>query len=159
MSEFSLLERAPQPTAVVRATIPVSDIPAFLGRAYQSVVQVLEAQGIAPVGEPFAYYLGAPTTTVEMEAGFPVAAACEPSGDVVPGVLPGGTVATGVHVGPYDTMVDTYNRLMAWVADQGLVPQKGMWEVYLTDPQKQPDPSTWRTEIFWPVTAAPVLAS
>ena len=159
MSEFSLLERAPQPTAVMRATIPVSEIPAFLARAYATVVQVLGAQGIAPIGAPFAYYLGAPTTTVEMEAGFPIAAACQPSGDVVPGVLPGGTVATGTHVGPYEKMVDTYNRLTAWIAEQGLTLGNGMWEIYLTDPQQEPDPSKWRTQIYWPVTAAPVGAT
>jgi effector-binding domain-containing protein len=107
MSEFSLVERAPQPTAVIRASLLVSDIPAFLGRAYRTVMQVLASQGMTPVGEPFAYYLVAPTTTVQLEAGFPVAGSFPMKGDVVPGELPGGTVATGTHVGPYEKMVDT----------------------------------------------------
>lgn len=84
MSEFSVFEREPQPTAVVRAIIPASQIPAFLGRAYGQVMQALRVHDIAPVGPPFAYYLGMPTTTVEMEAGFPVASPCGEYGDVVP---------------------------------------------------------------------------
>ncbi len=159
MSEFSLLERPAQPTAVVRGTVPVSEIPNFLGQAYGAVMEALSSQGVTPVGEPFAYYLGVPTTTVELEAGFPIAAPCAPSGEVTPSELPGGTLAATVHVGPYDTMMETYNRLMKWIAEQGLVAGEGMWEIYLSDPAQEPDSSRWRTQIFWPVTHAPVTAS
>jgi effector-binding domain-containing protein len=158
MSEFSLIERAPQPTAVVRSTIPVTEIPKFLGHAYEAVMQAISTQGITPVGEPFAYYHGAPTTTIELEAGFPTAAPCAPLGEVVPSQLPGGSVATGVHVGPYETMVETYNQLMSWMTTQGLVPAEGMWEIYLSDPVQEPDSSKWRTRIFWPVSPASVAA-
>lgn len=159
MSEFSLLERAPQPTAVLRSTIAVSDIPKFLGRAYEAVMRELAMQGITPTGEPFAYYRGAPTATVDIEAGFPVPVPCAPGGDVLAGELPGGTIATATHVGPYETMIDTYERLTNWISAQGLVPGEVMWETYLTDPQQEPDPTMWRTQIFWPVSPAPVAAS
>lgn len=159
MSEFLLLERKPQPTAVVRATIPVAEIPAFLGRAYEQVMQALRAQGGAPVGPPFAYYLGMPTATVDMEAGFPVAIPYSESGDVVPSELPGGNIASTMHVGPYERMVDTYNALMHWIDERGLVAGQSMWEIYLSDPQQEPDSSKWRTQIFWPVTRAQVPAT
>ena len=159
MSEFSLLERAPQPTAVVRSTIAVSDILEFLGGAYAAVMRVLAIQGITPVAEPFAYYRGAPTSTVDIEAGFPIAVPCAPDGEVVPGELPGGTIATGMHIGPYDTMVDTYERLTSWITAQHLVPGEAMWETYMTDPQQEPDPTKWRTQIFWSVSPAQVAAS
>jgi effector-binding domain-containing protein len=159
VSEFSLLERAPQPTAVVRSTIAVTEIPKFLGHAYEAVMRVLASQGITPVSEPFAYYLGAPTTTVDLEAGFPVAVPCAAGGEVVPSELPGGTFATGMHVGPYETMVETYQHLTTWITAHGLVPGEAMWETYLSDPQQEPDPTKWRTQIFWPVTPASVAAS
>jgi effector-binding domain-containing protein len=159
MSEFSLVERAQQPTAVVRSTIAVTDIPKFLGHAYEAVMQVLASQGITPAGAPFAYYMGAPTTTVELEAGFPIAVACAAQGEMVPSELPGGTIASGTHFGPYETMVDTYEQLTTWIAEHGLVPGDSMWEIYLSDPQQEPDSTKWRTQIFWPVTPAPVTAS
>ena len=135
VSEFSLLERASQPTAVVRSTIAVSEIPKFLRHAYEAVMRALASQGMTPVGGPFAYYMDAPTATVELEAGFPVAAPCAPSGEVVASELPGGTIATGTHISPYETMVDTYQHLTTWVRAQGLVPGGAMWETYLSDPQ------------------------
>ena len=158
MLNFALIERAAQPTAVVRATIPVTEIPAFLGPAYGKVMQALAAQGIAAVGPPFAYYLHAPTATIEIEAGFPVATPCAPKGEVAPGELPGGSIATVTHVGPYEAMMATYEQLKTWVGAQGLTLQEGMWEVYLSDPQQQPDSSKWQTEIYWPVARVPVLA-
>jgi effector-binding domain-containing protein len=159
MSEFSLVEREPQTTAVAHATIPVAEIPTFLGHAYEAVIQALNSQGMTPVGEPFAYYLGAPTTSVELEAGFPIAAPCAPIGEVTASCLPGGSVAIGVHVGPYETMVETYNLLMSWMTAQGLVPGERMWEIYLSDPAQEPDASKWRTEIFWPVSRVPAGAT
>ena len=158
MSDFSLVERAPQPTAVVRATIPVAEIPTFLGHAYAAVIQALNSQGMTPVGEPFAYYRGAPTTTVDLEAGFPIAMPCAPLGEVTVSELPGGTVAVGVHVGPYESLVETYNLLMSWMTTQGVLPGEGMWEIYLSDPSQEPDASKWRTEIFWPVSRIPARA-
>jgi len=56
-----------------------------------------------------------------------------------------------VHVGPYDTLSSTYEALQAWIETQGRTPATAMWEVYLTDPDQEPDPSKWRTEVYWPV--------
>jgi effector-binding domain-containing protein len=48
-------------------------------------------------------------------------------------------------------MHKTYAEMHSWMARQGLTPAGHMWEVYLSDPSTEPDPSTWRTQIFWPV--------
>ena len=68
-----------------------------------------------------------------------------------PGSCRGAGRSVQSHVGPYDTMADTYTQLLAWAADNGLELATGMWEVYLSDPSAEPDPATWRTEVFWPV--------
>ena len=56
-----------------------------------------------------------------------------------------------MHVGPYDTLHQTYSDMQAWIVSQGRRPSSFMWEVYLTDPQMDPDPAKWRTEIYLPV--------
>ena len=152
MSECSLVELPTQPTAVVRATVRLEELPAFFGRAYGSVMAALEEQGLAPVGEPFAYYLGMPTESVDVEAGFPIARPIAPSGDVVASELPGGKVATVVHVGPYEALPATYDRLTAWARERSLRLADTMWEVYYSDPRQEPDSGTWRTGVYWPVT-------
>jgi effector-binding domain-containing protein len=75
----------------------------------------------------------------------------EPRGDAHRLVLPGGRAVEAVHVGPYETMTQTYETLQAWMSENDLVPGVGMWECYLSDPEAEPDPANWRTKIVWPL--------
>jgi effector-binding domain-containing protein len=65
-------------------------------------------------------------------------------------VLPAGPVAVTVHIGPYDAMEPAYAALASWVSGRGGQLAGDPWEVYFSDPEQRPDPSTWRTEIVQP---------
>jgi effector-binding domain-containing protein len=82
----------------------------------------------------------------------PVSTPVEPAGDVVPSTLPGGRAVEAVHIGPYDTMGETYGQPEQWMVGQRLVPGKVVWESYLSDPEREPDPATWRTVVHWSVS-------
>ncbi|MDH7556805.1 MAG: GyrI-like domain-containing protein [Candidatus Methanosuratincola sp.] len=86
-----------------------------------------------------------------MVIGFPTAAAVEVEGDIGPTFLPSGKAVTGFHVGPYCRIGETYKRMMDWMADRKLRPAGKMWEIYLTDPEKEKDPEGFVTQIFWTV--------
>ena len=115
----------------------------------------LAEQGIEAVGPPMVYCPSMPDEVFDVEAGVPTAVAVEPSGDLVPLVLPHGRVARGIHVGSYDTPTDTYRALHTWLSEQGESPCEQMWESYLSDPTAQSNPATWRTEVVWLLHAAP----
>lgn len=149
MSSFVITDVPSQPSAVVRGRVRADELAAFFGRAFTAVAEVLAAQGVEPTGPPFGYYPCMPGEFIDVEAGFPTADLVEASGDVVPLVLPHGRVARGLHVGPYDTLTDTYAELQAWVTEQGEQLGEQMWECYLSDPAEEPDPATWRTEVIW----------
>src|SRR5450631_67634 len=151
MAAPELVKIVQSPAAVVRDTVPVNDLSSFFGRAFGAAAAAAVGQGLELVGAPFAFYPSAPTDVVEVAAGFPVSAAIEPAGAVVPLELPGGQAATIVHVGPYDSMEKTYEQIREWMAGQGFSPADHVWEVYLSDPSTESDPSAWRTQIFWPV--------
>lgn len=152
MPEFELVTRAEQPTAVVHEKVPMKELPQFFARAYGQVFGAMQAEGLTPAGPPFALYFGMPTDTVEVEAGFPVSEKLEAQrGAVLPGTLPGGRCVHGLHLGPYETMKKTYDELWKWAGEKQLRPHAEMWESYLSDPKAEPDPTRWRTEIFWPV--------
>jgi effector-binding domain-containing protein len=150
MPTFEIAEREAQPAAVVRGNVPMDQLPDFFGSAFTAVMAELASQGVAPAGPPFGFYPSAPGDVVELCAGFPVTAAIEPAGEVEAMELPAGRVATGVHVGPYDTLEVTYRDLVAWMAQEGLAPGSAMWENYVTDPDTAP-PEEWRTEIVLPI--------
>lgn len=139
-----------QPTAVMTAELDVSDIPQWLGTAYAAAAAACEAQGRQFTGPPFARYHRLGPERFVVEAGFPIAAAISDAGDVRGSALPGGEAAIAVHVGPYETMEPTYDAVISWVRDRGGEPVGDAWEVYLSDPQQQPDPATWRTRVVQP---------
>ena len=57
---------------------------------------------------------------MDVEIGFPVASAAAGSGRVKAGTLPGGKAAVTLHAGPYTKIGEAYNRLTAFVKEQGL---------------------------------------
>lgn len=144
-----LLTLEPSTVAVLREVVPMSELTPFFDRAFHAVPAVLGRLQIAMTGPPLAVYFGTPTGTVDVAAGFPSAAAVSPDGGVTPYTLPGGRAARVLHHGSYDTLGETYRALTQWMTAQGLTPGSIMWESYLTEPSA--DPSTWVTEITWPV--------
>ena len=149
--DIELIDLADQATAVVRAEVPIADIPALMDRGLHAVMAAVAASGVAVTGPPFARYLRMPTDTVDVEVGFPGSAPVTDAGEVRAGVLPAGRAVRTVHVGPYDALPQTYAAVLSWMAERGLTPAEAMWETYLSDPSAEPDPATWRTEITWPV--------
>lgn len=147
--DVQLVEVRSQPSAVVRAArVRTEDIAGFLGGVFSEVMAVLGRQGLAPVGPPFSRYVVS-DDGFEVEAGFPTSRAIEATGRVVPGELPGGTVATTTHTGAYDRIDAAYSAATSWLADHRLVASATPWESYLDGPDV-PEP---RTEVFVPCRA------
>jgi effector-binding domain-containing protein len=78
------------------------------------------------------------------------AAGAESRGRIKPGKIPAGKAAVAVHTGPYAKLGETYDRLLAFVKEQGLETQSFTYEFYLNDPDETP-PGELETEIFFPV--------
>ncbi len=149
-TEPRLVTLEPATLAVVREKVPMKDLKAFFGRAFDATYAAAQAQGIRVVGPPLGVYYSMPTDAVDVAAGFPTAGTVKPGGGVTAANLPGGRAAQVLHRGPYDTMGQTYHRLMAWLAEQGLKPAEVMWEYYLNEPS--PDaPEATETLITWPL--------
>jgi effector-binding domain-containing protein len=142
--------RTRQQTAVVDGTLSVAEIGPWLARSYSTIAQLLARQGCAPTGPPFARYHLREDGRFAIEAGFPIDAPVDADGDMRPSSLPGGSVAETLHVGPYEDMTPGYNSLLAWVTLHGAEPVGDPWEIYLTDPEAEPDPKEWRTLIMQP---------
>jgi len=159
MIDCKVLELKPQIAAVKKGQVAFDQLPAFFSGAFQAVMAAVERQGLLVAGPPFAYYPAAPTSVVTLEAGFPTSATIESAGGVVAFELPGGKAISTVHVGPYEAMEETYTRMQHWMVGHGYEPSPGMWEIYLTDPEDEPDASRWRTRIVWPVRSPAVAPS
>lgn len=151
-TEPELVSVEPSPTAVVRGVVAMEDLPAFFDSAFSSgLPEAITTQGVGISGPAFGAYHAQPTATVDLEVGFPTDRPIDAAGNAVAGSLPGGRVARLVHEGSFDALVASWERLMAWIAEQGLTPGTPFWEVYLTEPSPDMDPADLRTELNCPV--------
>jgi effector-binding domain-containing protein len=138
-----------QPTLVVRGRACAEHIGTWLADAYRKVGDHAARTGARFAGPPFASFrpLDSELLEFEIEAGFPVAARASGAGDVASSAQPGGTAATTLHIGPYESLARAHEAVDCWVAEHGIARDTPCWEVYYSDPISEPDANRWRTEI------------
>jgi effector-binding domain-containing protein len=128
--------------------------------AFDDVIAALRERGEQPEGAPFSLYdepSPRPDGTWHVYSGFPAHERQDRSPSRAQTIeLPGGTVAVATHVGPYETIDQTYSLLLREIDARGFARRGPMWESYLTDPQREPDPARWQTEVHVPVEPAPM---
>ena len=149
--EFKTTELGEQPYLGIRATTSKEEVGQVMGPLFGEVYGYVQQSGGTPAGMPFSIYHAMEGDTMELECGMPVASPMAGTDRIKASELPGGTVATVTHMGPYDALPQTWTALVEWIGSQGLTPAGAPWEVYVTDPGAEPDQSKWRTDIFFPV--------
>ena len=151
MDEVTISQRQSLPAAVMRGSCAMSELGNRLGVMLPAVRAAIADQGIDPVAPPFLRYVAMYENALTFEAGCALAAPFITTPAVRSADLPGGEVATLWHVGPYEDLGASHDRLDAWLARHGRQTGGERWEVYWTDPGDGSDPATWRTEIVQPL--------
>jgi len=141
-----------QPTAIIRFTIPRHEIRNVVGPGYSELMAAIAAQGIAPAGPWFMHQLRMDPETFDFELGVPISDPISAAGRVTAGQLPPATVARTVYHGGYEGLGDAWAEFDAWITAEGHAPAPNLWECFITGPESNPDPATWRTELNRPLT-------
>ncbi len=150
MTEIKLVNTAERSSAAIREMVSVENIAQAIGKMYGELTEFIARRGLRMTGPPFVYYHSWSDRSTDMECGFPVEGPFEPEGRIRPFTLPSVRAATGIHVGPYYKLMDTYAAIEQWMRSHGYEPASYMWEQYLNEPGKVPDEKLM-TEIFWPI--------
>ncbi len=154
MAECAVREWGPETCATLAMRGPFDQMPA----AFEKVYGWLQANGHVPQGMPVAIYFNDPAEVEPAEAIWEIWAPVE-RGAVTYGPdaeglaitrVPYMTVATTMHQGPYEGVAPAYERLIAWIGEQGLQVSGPPMEAYLNDPHEVP-PEQILTEIMIPV--------
>src|SRR5690606_18271880 len=142
-----------RPTAVMRGEMPASEAPRWLANCYRRVLEYLRSVGVDPAGPPFARFTFLGEDMV-VEAGFPCRREIDGDGRVLPSELPAGRAAITSHFGRYEDLENAYRAMRSWLRARGYSEKGPHWEVYFSDPQADPDPRHWRTDVVMPYRAA-----
>lgn len=131
------------------------DLAGIFDESFGALVPALQEKGIQVAGPAFSMHRRMPGATMTFELGFPLAAPLDgelEAGGIAfhPSVLPATQVATMSYLGGYDGLGQAWSRLMQQAAADGRRPALPFWEVYVTEPRPDMDPSTLRTDLFLP---------
>lgn len=143
-----------QHTLAVRGRVACDGYAEFLGNAYAALGEAVAQRVATPTAATGALYPAEiPTDEPDLvEAFLPIA---EPvalaGGQVAIGEVPAARVAVLLHSGPYESIDDSYRRLGGWVADNAEPSGLRVRERYLVSYGESSDPTTFRTEICWPI--------
>lgn len=145
--EPEIVDVEPAVTAVVRGVVPLAGLRGFFDSSFRALGETLARQQVAVTSPAFGLYREPPQETADLEVGFVTDRAVHAEGDVAVGALPAGRVARTTHYGGFDGLGASWERLLAWVREQGLTPGPVMWEFYVTEPTPDMDPRDLRTEL------------
>lgn len=140
-----------QPMISIKAKCKASEISQTLGSLYGQLMAFSGKNKITVTGAPFAIYHKYSVEEVELEAGLPVDKAAKSSGNIIAGNINAGKVLTTKHFGKYEDSEFAHAAIDEFVKTNNKTITGSPWEVYVTDPGVEKDPSKWLTEIYYPV--------
>ena len=146
-----ITETATQLTAMIHLTIPREEIRTVMGPGLGELRAALAAQGITAAGPWLTHHLKMDPNIFDFEICVPVNSRVVPAGRVQPGELPATRVARTIYRGGYEGLGRAWHEFDAWIAAHGHTPGPDLWERYVTGPELDPDPLTWRTELNRPL--------
>jgi effector-binding domain-containing protein len=144
MSAVELVTVESRLIAAVKRRTAVEQIPKVIVPALDVVWPAVRAKGMT-FGRNVVVYRACSEGEVEMECGVEVADRFDAAGEVVCVETPTGTAAMGVHVGPYQRMLRTYEAIGGWMREHRYRAAGRNMEVY---GHWEEDPARLRTEIY-----------
>lgn len=132
----------------------MSDMATVFDSTFEAIGPMIGDGSIRPIGSGFALHHRQPTETATFEVGLPVDTPMATSQAADNGVvleastIPGGQIARVSHTGPYDDLPEAWGAFVQAITDAGKNILLPFWEVYVTEPMPDGDPSTLRTDLF-----------
>ncbi|MFC4071755.1 MerR family transcriptional regulator [Actinoplanes subglobosus] len=116
-------------------------------QGFGTIIGSIGTAGASPAGAPFLIYHDVLEEGAEgdVEICIPVTGGMAGSREV-----PGGTVASIVHRGPYAEIAPAYHVVTGWIEENGSTPSGPPREIYLNDPQSV-TPDELLTEVQFPI--------
>ncbi len=146
-SMIRMVEFENTPCLAIHSQVANDIIGMAVGKAIREVAEHITNNGSSPSRAPFVFYHGFDDKVTTMDCGWPVAADIPETDSIKVFHLPGGKAAHVRHVGPYEGLMGTYQKLMLFLEEEGLKAGP-MWEYYLNSPEEVL-PQELITEIYW----------
>lgn len=145
-----------QPYYFIQDEIGFADMTSdFFGERYGAIMALLGEDSQNMTMPPFAiiHKYDEENEMADVAVSIACVSAKEPNERIRKGESYDGAAVKCVHVGPYEYTGAAHEFLATFMKDNNYEFNGAPWEVYVTDPGEEPDPSKWITEIYYPVVA------
>ena len=142
-----------QTVLLIRDSAEMKSYSKVMGKAYQEIFAFVGANKIKCTGSPFAIYIKWDSVTFAsvMDIGIPVEKADNGKARIRVERIAAQKILQATYFGPYDKIAPVYNALHQYAKEGGFILKGGPWEVYVTDPMKEKDPSKLQTLVLFPL--------
>lgn len=152
LCDAEVVTRTPVHLCGIRAGVDLAALRDFPRHMLPVVARALRRVRSAPAGPPVTMIrLSAGGTGFLVTAAYPTTEPLVLGQPFVHTVLPGGRVVQAVHVGPWHSLLSTYDRLNEWLTAHRIGAPSLMWEEYLVGPEAADDAAVWRTRVVVPL--------
>lgn len=134
-----------------RTKCTIEEIGNVMGPAFGTIMEVIGANGAQVIGSPFSIWYEWESEIMEFDNAIPVDKKINGTKDVLPIKTYQGKVAFVSHMGEYSTTYFSWGVLEEYIKENKLEMSGSPYEVYVTDPETEPDPTKWVTELYWPI--------
>src|SRR6476660_333834 len=114
-----IVQTSVQKAAVIRLTIPRSEMMKVFSPSVGELIAALAVQGVEPVGAVFAHHLRMTPDTFDFELGVKVSSPAKATGRVKTGQLPAVKVARTVYSGGYEGLPSAWGEFDKWMRANG----------------------------------------
>jgi hypothetical protein len=155
MPEFQLTTHTPRPFAYLERACGANDVSVTVRNSFAALKAAFLKANVTPSGAPLAHFSTASNGVVTVRLGFPVetdAVQALTGAGLVIGDTFAGQALSGVHIGDYKRLGDTYDAMRAAIAKLGLAAADETWERYIGGSTSKPEEP--RIEVLWPLRAA-----
>ncbi len=152
-SDIKVKQVEKQYALIIKDSSTCDDVDLLFAKLYDQIGKYVGENKIDIVGAPFARYLSwndkANKTVVE--AGFFINKMVSGQNNISFIEFPGGKIVTAFHYGSYETVYKSHELIEKFLQKNKFVVKDIPREIYITDPEKEPDMRKWKTEIVYPV--------
>ncbi len=151
VSDVEILTLEVQPVMVIIDSSNREDMGEKMGEIFDRLTSYLERRELSPAGAAFTiYYIRDPDGQTKFACGFPIEKRTWGWKQYSCLELPGGKVAMITHWGWYGSK-KPWIVLDQYLKDHNLQISGEPWEVYLSDPEIEPDTSKWKLQVYYPI--------
>jgi effector-binding domain-containing protein len=155
--KIELTTMGPMKFLAIRDSATDKELEKKFGPMYAEIQAVMEKQKLTFAGSPIGIYydykdLADGSMWFVFDAAIPVDKAAKDDGRVhYTETAGGGNVVKASYYGSYDGMKPAHDAINEWIKKNNKKVNGPVWEIYVTDPGTEPDPSKVLTEIYYPV--------